>query len=312
VTGDTWPALPLSSWQDTLATLHRWTQIVGKLQLALTPRENHFWNVAFDVTARGLRTRRMPYDGGDADLQITFDFIDHNLVIETSRHETRGLALAPRTVADFYREFVSILSTLGIEVAINDHPVEIFTEAIPFHEDVRHRAYDREPVEQCFQLLRAGADVLSEFRGRFIGKASPVHFFWGSFDLAASRYSGRLAPTKVGADPITKESYSHEVFSAGFWPGDARFSEPAWYAYHSPVPKGFAEAHLLPPAATWNATLGEFLLPHEEVRNALNPREMLLDFFQSAYEAAADLAQWDRGSLEVTRPPFLEPQPTMH
>ncbi|MFI5291120.1 MAG: DUF5996 family protein [Polyangia bacterium] len=294
-----WPPLPLEEWKETYATLHRYTQIAGKVALALTPLENHFWNVAFHLTPRGLATRTIPYQGRTFDME--FDFLDHNFVIRVSDGARRGLALVPRAVADFYREVMAILGSLGIDVAINDHPVELLSEMIPFHADRMHAAYDPDAAQRCFRVLAESAVVLEEFRARFIGKCSPVHFFWGSFDLAVSRFSGRRAVVRAN-DSITRESYSHELVSAGFWPGDTRYPEPAYYCYSVPAPDGFAEAEVLPAAASWNTELGEFLLPYEAVRRSRTPRELLLAFLQTTYQAAADRAGWDRDALERHAP----------
>jgi hypothetical protein len=291
-----WPALPLADWKPTYATLHRWAQIVGKVKLALTPRVNHFWSVAFEVTPRGLTTGEMPW--GDGALSIDFDLLDHQLRVSTSWRQTRTLALEPRPVADFYRDLMAALVELGIAVQIDDRPVEIEEERIRFTDDRQHTAYDPASVERCLSILQESAAVLETFRARFLGKASPIQFYWGTFDLAASRFSGRAAPPRPGADAITREAYSHEVFSSGFWPGDRRFPEPAFYAYLAPAPAGLAEADIRPSGARWQASMGEFLLPYEAVRRAADPPAALLEFFQSAYDAAADLARWDRTSLE--------------
>jgi hypothetical protein len=301
-----WPALPLSDWKETQATLHRWMQIVGKIQLARTPRVNHFWNAAFTVGPRGLRSAPMALDGGGS-FTIDFDLLDHNLVVRTSRKETRALALAPRTVADFYRELTGILRSLGIEARIWDHPVELVEEAIPFHEDRRHAAYDPRAVERCFRAIERIAAVLEEFRAGFIGKASPVLFWWGSFDLSASRFSGRRAPPRPGADAITRESYSHEVSSVGWWPGDKRFPEPACFAYFAPAPAGYASAPVRPAAARWHPDLGEFLLPYAPLQRSADPRGMLLDFCESTWVAGARLGGWDRRALEAQPPPEALP-----
>ena len=306
-----WPALPLAEWKDTYATLHRCMQLVGKLKLALTPRVNHFWNVGFSVTPRGLSTGMMPI--GDRLLAIDFDLLDHNLIVRTSLRETRALALVPRAVADFERELMGILAALDVQVHIDDRPVELLEEVIRFADDHLHAAYDPAPVERCLQILQRTAAVLEEFRARFIGKASPVLFYWGSFDLAASRYSGRRAPLKPNADVITREALSHEDYSCGFWPGDVRFPQPAFFAYVAPAPAGFSTANVRPQQARWHAPLGEYLLPYDAVRTAADPRGLLLDFFQSTYDAAADLARWDRAQLEA--PAGVEPTappPTLH
>jgi hypothetical protein len=293
-----WPPLPLAEWRGTYATLHRWTQIAGKIRLALTPLENHFWNVAFHLTPRGLTSRPMVYLGRS--FALDFDFIAHELVARDSDGAERRLALAPRPVEAFYRELTTLLASLDIRVAIDDRPVEIPGDRLPFHLDRAHHDYDGEQARRFFEVLRRSAGVLEEFRARFVGKASPVHFFWGSFDLAASRFSGRRAPERPGLDLITREAYSHEVSSVGFWPGDERFPEATFYAYQVPVPDGFADARVRPPGAFWHQGLGEFLLPYEAVRQAADPRAALLDFCQSADEAGATLAGWKRAELERT------------
>ncbi len=292
----TLPELPLDEWRETLATLHRWSQMVGKIQLALTPLTNHYWNVTFRPSARGLETPALPYRGRE--LQMELDFVGHRLSIRTSDGGAGQVAFEPKTVAAFYRELVERLAGLDVDVPIWDHPVEIAEEAIPFHEDEQHRAYDPEYAGRCWRILAWSAEVLEEFRGRFLGKSSPVHFFWGSFDLALTRFSGRPAPIAPDADPVTREAYSHEVSSVGFWPGDSRFPEPAYYSYAAPKPDGFEAASVGPESAFWSDSLGEYLLPYEAVRSAPDPRRALLDFAQSTYEAAADCGAWDRAALE--------------
>jgi hypothetical protein len=261
------PELPLDAWRETLATLHRWSQMVGKIQLALTPPTNHYWNVTFRPSARGLETPAMPYRGRE--LQMELDFVDHRLAIRTSDGGAATVAFEPKSVAAFYRELVERLAVLDVEVPIWDHPVEIAEEAIPFHEDEVHRAYDAEYAARCWRILAWSAEVLEEFRARYLGKSSPVHFFWGSFDLAVTRFSGRPAPLAPDIDPITREAYSHEVASVGWWPGDSRFPEPAYYAYAAPKPEGFEAAKVGPAGASWSDALGEYLLPYEAVRAAL-------------------------------------------
>src|SRR5229473_7832400 len=290
---DSWPALPLAEWKDTYATLHMWTQIVGKVRLGLSPPINHFWGTALYVSARGLTTSPIPYAKGV--FEINFDFIAHTLEIATSLGENRAFRLIPRTVAEFYAKLMDALHSLGIDVKVWPMPVEV-PRPVRFNLDESHAAYDREYAHRFWQILvRAGA-VFWEFRSRFIGKVSPVHFFWGSFDLAVTRFSGRRAPERPGADPITKEGYSHEVISAGFWPGGGAVSEAAFYAYAAPEPPGLKTAPIRPAAASYNNELGEFLLPYENMRTAPSPRETLLEFLQSTYEAAADLAKWDRAA----------------
>jgi hypothetical protein len=298
------PELPLDSWRDTLMTLHRCVQIVGKVQLALTPRSNHFWNAALSVSPAGLRTAAIP--SGARSFSVELDFVEHNVVVRTSDDDVRALALVPRPVADFYRDFMSMLASLEIDVSIRDKPIEILEEAIPFAGDRQHAAYDPRAVERWWKLVAWSARVLDEFRTRFIGKCSPVHFWWGSFDLAVSRYSGRPAPENPGADRVQREAYSHEVSSAGFWPGDIRYPAPAFYAYTVPAPVELLQACVQPAEAFWHQGLGEFLLPLDAVRASADPKGALLAFLQSTYEAGAELAGWDRKALErqfVEQPP---------
>ena len=290
-----WPALPLESWRETCDTLHLWTQMVGKIRMRLTPLVNHWWNVPLYVTARGLTTSRMPY--GDRAFELRFDFLAHELVLESSDGTVKTLALEPRTVADFYRQCMAMVRAAGFEVSIWKMPVEI-PGAIPFDEDRQHAAYDAERVERFWRILLSVDAGLQEFRSRFIGKSSPVHFFWGSFDLAVTRFSGRRAPERPGADRITREAYSHEVSSAGFWPGGGGVAEPAFYAYAAPQPEDFQVAHVRPDAARYDTQLGEFLLPYDAVRNSESPSAALLEFCQSTYEAAAELGKWNRAALE--------------
>jgi hypothetical protein len=290
-----WPSLPLESWDDTRATLHMWTQIVGKVRLALTPLVNHWWNVPLYVTARGLTTSLIPY--GERSFELRFDFLKHQLVLETSDAAVRALPLAPRPVADFYQEFMSMLRAEGINVKIWHMPVEI-PNPIPFDQDRVHASYDPKSVEKFWRILVSVDAIFKQFRSRFIGKSSPVHFFWGSFDLAVTRFSGRRAPERPGADIMTREAYSHEVSSVGFWPGTSGMSDAAFYSYAAPEPNGFKQAPSQPAAAGYNSTLGEFLLPYEDVRKAESPSTSLLQFCQSTYEAAANLGKWDRVALE--------------
>lgn len=289
------PALPYADWQDTQATLHMWMQVIGKIQLKLTPLVNHWWNVTFHLTARGMETPALHYSGGT--LQIRFDFIDHNLIFTTSDGRTKILPLHPRTVADFYREVMQTLADLGVEVKIWPVPVEL-AGPIPFEQDTVHRSYDREAVAKFWHIFSWADAVLNEFRSPFIGKSSPVHFFWGSFDLAVTRFSGRSAPERPGADRITREAYSHEVSSAGFWPGGGPILAPAFYSYAAPEPAGFADQPVKPSQAFYHPEMKEFLLMYDDVRNAESPRQALLDFLQSTYDAAANLATWDRKALE--------------
>jgi len=290
-----WPALPLDSWKDTYATLHMWTQIVGKVRLALTPLVNHWWNVPLYVTARGLTTSRIPY--GDRAFELWFDFIQHQLVLETNEGLVKTLPLAPRSVSEFYKEFKEMLRSAGIEVKIWRMPVEI-PNPIPFDQDTVHASYDRASVEKFWRILLSVDAVLNQFRARFIGKSSPVHFFWGSFDLAVTRFSGRRAPERPGADAMTREAYSHEVSSVGFWPGGGDVQGAAFYSYAAPEPQGFKDARIRPDAALYNQQLGEFLLMYDDVRTAKSPVATLLDFCQTTYEAMATLGNWDRVALE--------------
>ena len=295
MTNANWPPLPLAEWNDTRATLHMWTQIVGKVRLALAPRSNHWWNVPLYVSACGLSTSPMPYEGRV--FEIEFDFLDHELVIRTARGEQKSLALVPRTVADFYREFMDLLRSLDIRVKIWPMPVEI-PDPIRFDQDTVHASYDPEAVQRFWRILVSTDTVFKEFSARFLGKCSPVHFFWGSFDLAVTRFSGRRAPEREGADPITREAYSHEVISAGWWPGTGDMTGPAYYAYAAPSPAGFAEAPVRPAAAHWDKQLSEFILMYDDVRASESPRQALLDFMQSTYDAGATLGKWARTELE--------------
>jgi hypothetical protein len=290
-----WPQLPLDSWKDTYATLHRWTQIVGKVRLRLTPLVNHWWNVPMYVTARGLTTSRIPY--GERAFEVWFDFIGHELVLETTDGLRKTLPLEPRSVADFYREFMAMLRSAGIEVKIWPMPVEI-PNPIPFDKDREHGSYDPAAVQKFWRILLSVDAVFGQFRSRFIGKSSPVHFFWGSFDLAVTRFSGRRAPDRPGADPITREAYSHEVSSVGFWPGGGDVKDATFYSYMAPEPQGFKEANVRPDAAHYEKQVGEFLLMYEDVRKAESPTAALLEFCQTTYEAGATLGKWDRGALE--------------
>ena len=296
---DAWPALPLDAWRDTYATLHMWTQIVGKVRTTLSPPVNHWWHSTFYVTARGLTTSPIPY--GTRTFEVSFDFIDHNLLIQTSDGTRKALGLFPRSVADFYHEFMSALRALDLEVTINPLPQEV-PNPIRCDEDDVHASYDPEYAHRCWRILVQADRVFKQFRGRFLGKCSPVHFFWGSFDLAVTRFSGRRAPERPGADRVTREAYSHETSSCGFWPGSGPIQEAAFYAYAIPQPEGFASAAIRPAAAWYSAEVGEFLLRYEDVRTADDPDALLLDFLQSTYEAAANLAGWDRAALEREPP----------
>jgi hypothetical protein len=290
-----WPELPLEAWQDTYATLHMWTQIVGKVRLALSPLINHWWEVPLYVNSHGLTTSPIPYR--DAIFEVRFDFIEHKLTIETSWGSSKTLALRPQSVADFYAEFMSALRSLDIEVKIWSMPVEL-PSPVPFDSDTQHASYNPDSVHRFWQVLVLCSNVFEEFRAGFIGKNSPVHFFWGSFDLAVTRFSGRRAPERPGADSITREAYSHEVISAGFWPGGGDIKGAAFYAYAAPEPVGFAAQSVQPAAAFYHPQMKEFLLMYDDVRRAASPRQTLLSFLQSTYEAGANLADWNRNELE--------------
>ncbi|HEV2731036.1 MAG TPA: DUF5996 family protein [Terriglobales bacterium] len=272
-----------------------WTQIVGKVRLKLCPLVNHWWNAPLYVTARGMTTSAMPYDGGV--VEIGFDFVAHDLVIETSRGETRVIVLKPQSVAEFYQRFMAALAALGVRVTIWSTPVEI-PDPVPFERDRLHASYDAESAHRFWQILAWVDAVFKEFRGRFLGKVSPVHFWWGSFDHSVTRFSGRTAPERPGADAITREAYSHEVSSAGFWAGGNGIDGPAFYSYAAPEPLHFAEQRVRPAAAFYHPQLKEFLLMYDDVRKADSPRTTLIDFLQSTYEAAATLGDWDRKALE--------------
>jgi Family of unknown function (DUF5996) len=292
---DCWPELPLEAWKDTYATLHMWTQIVGKVRMKLTPKQNHAWHVPLYVSPRGLTTSAIPYAGFLFELE--FDFIENALVLRTSEGLRKTLPLAPRTVADFYKDFMEMLASAGIQVRIWKMPVEV-PDPIPFDQDRVHASYDPKYAHRFWTILGSAARVFQEFRSGFIGKSSPVHFFWGSFDLAVTRFSGRRAPERSGADSITREAYSHEVSSVGFWPGGGEIKGAAFYSYMAPEPQGFREARVRPDAGFYQPKLGEFLLMYEDVRRAASPSAALLEFCQSTYESGAKLANWDRQSLE--------------
>jgi hypothetical protein len=294
------PSLPLEQWKDTCATLHMWTQVIGKIRLAQSPPLNHWWQVPLYVSARGLTTTAMPY-GAARSFEIDFDFIAHQLIIKCDDGAMRTIALFPRSVADFHREVMQTLGQLGIEVKIWTTPVEV-ENPIPFEQDQEHSAYDPDYAQKFWRILLRADRVFKEFRGRFIGKASPVHFFWGSFDLAVTRFSGKRAPERVGADSITREAYSHECISHGFWPGGGPFPQPAFYSYTAPEPEGLKEASVLPPQGFYSREMSEFLLPYDDVRKADEPDRALMEFLQSTYEAGARLAHWDRAALERDPP----------
>jgi hypothetical protein len=293
------PVLPLDGWKDTLATLHLWSQVVGKVRLKLCPLVNHWWNVPFYMSARGMTTLAMPYQRGTlkATIEVRFDFIEHKLLLETSEGHMVSIALRAQTVAEFYKGFMAALAELGVPVKIWTMPCEI-PEPTPFERDRLHAAYDAEAVNKFWRILVWVDQIFKEFRTGFLGKVSPVHFFWGSFDLAVTRFSGRRAPDRPGADSITREAYSHEVSSAGFWPGGGDLRGPAFYSYAAPEPPGFAEQRIRPPAAFYHPQLKEFLLMYDDVRTAVSPKTALLEFLNSTYDAAADAGNWERQALE--------------
>jgi hypothetical protein len=308
-----WPPLHYQAWKPTCETLHLWTQIVGKIRLTLTPWLNHSWHVPLYVTARGLSTSLIPY-GGEG-FEMRFDFIEHILDMETSTGSRKRIRLVPQPVCDFYEAVMASLADLGIRVSITQRPCEI-ANATSFGDDRAHASYDAEAAHRFWRLLLQADRVFKKFRTGFIGKASPVHFFWGSFDLAVTRFSGRTAPPFTGKVPglsteVMAEAYSHEVSSAGFWPGGNGIDYASFYSYAYPAPEGFKDARVSPGGAFFSQSLGEFLLPYDEVRNAPDPEAALLSFLQSTYEAAADRAHWDRAALEtrfsdarVPREPF--------
>ena len=294
-----WPSLPFEAWKDTCETLHLWTQIVGKVRMELSPLVNHWRHVTLYVTPRGLATSPIPYRGGT--FEVEFDFINHNLLILTSEGTSRAMPLIPRSVAAFYQEFTACLQALGIEVTINTMPSEV-QHPIRCDQDEEHSSYDPDSAHRFWRILAQVDKVFQEFRSPFLGKCSPVHFFWGSFDLAVTRFSGRRAPERAGADRFTREAYSHEVISCGFWPGDETFKEPAFYSYTVPAPPGLQAASLRPSAAWYSPDKGEVLLRYEDVRSADAPEQVLQEFLQSTYEAGARLARWDREALEREAP----------
>jgi hypothetical protein len=307
---NSWPSLPFAEWKDTAITLHMWTQIVGKIRLTRTPWINHSWHVTLYLTARGLTTSPIPHPAGI--FEIRFDFIDHKLRILKSDGVVQVIELRPKSVAAFYREVMAALSELKIDTRINTTPNEV-EPAIPFDQDDKHRFYDPEYANRFWRVLLQSARVFQEFRSRFCGKCSPVHFFWGSFDLAVTRFSGRPAPPHPGGvphlpDAITREAYSQEVSSLGFWPGNSAMPTPVFYSYAYPEPQGFAEAKIQPEAAFYEPKLREFVLPYDAVRTAENPDKALLEFAQSAYDAAAKLGKWDRASLEERKPTLHSPR----
>jgi len=295
-----WPELPYAAWRDTLETVHLWTQIVGKIRLTLTPWLNHSWHVPLYVTARGIGTSPIPIGGGEI-LEIDFDFIAHRLAMRTSRGDEQGFPLAPQSVADFYRRTFELLGKLGVAIAIDDMPSEI-ADATRFSEDRAHATYDPAAMHRFWRALLQADRVFKLFRSGFLGKASPVHFFWGSFDLPATRFSGRTAPPHPGGvpglpDAVACEAYSHEECSAGFWPGNDSFPQAAFYSYAYPEPPGYRDRTVTPGAA-FDTKLGEFILPYDAVRAAADPDALLLDFLATTYAAAADAGGWDRAALE--------------
>lgn len=302
-TSGRWPALPLADWEDTRATLHLWMQIVGKIRLALAPMENHWWQVALYVNARGLTTSAMPYAGGV--VELTFDFRKHVLRVETSAGESRAIALVPRSVADFYHEVMATMREVGADVRISRFPSEI-DRAIPFDDDETHASYDADAARLLWRVLLDVDRVLHEFRGRFMGKCSPVHLWWGSFDIAVTRFSGREAPPHPGGVPnlpdwVTREAYSHECMSVGWWPGGGVVAEPAFYAYSYPEPAGCPTARVSPAAAYYHGELREWILPYDAVRTAADPDGELLSFLQSTYDVVARLGRWEP-ALERSTP----------
>jgi hypothetical protein len=292
-----WPELPFGEWADTCATLHLWTQIVGKIRLAHTPMVNHWWNVPLYVNSRGLTTSQMHH--GAAGFQIDFDFIEHRLKIITCAGDIEAMVLGPRSVADFHAELMGRLRALGLETHIWTMPVEI-PDAIPFERDQEHESYDAEYITRFWRVLVQVDRLLNQFRSGFIGKVSPVHFFWGSFDMAVTRFSGRRAPEMTGESPnlgawVMREAYSHEVSSCGFWPGNGGFGQAAFYSYAYPEPPGFGQAAI---GQRYDPELGQFILPYDAVRQAVSPDDEVMRYLHGTYEAAADLGQWDRAALE--------------
>jgi hypothetical protein len=301
---DVWPSLPYLEWKDTCATLHMWTQVVGKIRLVQTPWVNHSWHTTLYVTSRGLTTSPIPH--GARTFQINFDFIDHKLLIQTSAGGVKTMSLAPRSVADFYEELFAKLAELNLKVKIHTMPNEL-PNPIPFEKDYEHASYDAEYANRFWRALVQADRVFKQFRARFIGKSSPVHFFWGSFDMAVTRFSGRRAPTHPGGIPhlpdwVTREAYSHEVSSCGFWPGNEQMPQPIFYSYAYPEPQGFSTATARPTGAGYSSDLKEFIFPYDEVRQSASPDAALLEFMQSSYEAAADFGGWDRAELERAEP----------
>jgi len=309
-TSNVWPALPFAEWKDTAITLHMWTQIVGKIRLTLTPWTNHSWHVTLYVTSRGLTTSPIPHSV--CTFEIQFDFINHQLLVDKSDGARRKLELKPQSVAEFYRTLMRTLEDLDLPVTINTMPNEI-ENPVPLDQDEEHHSYDPEYANRFWRVLVQSDRVFKEFRSRFCGKCSPVHFFWGSFDLAVTRFSGRPAPPHPGGvphlpDAITREAYSQEVSSLGFWPGNAAIPTPVFYSYAYPEPPGFAGAKVQPPEVYYESKLREYILPYDAVRTAEKPDEVLLDFAQSAYDAASKLGKWDRDALEEKKPALHSPR----
>jgi Family of unknown function (DUF5996) len=292
-----WPKLNWNDWKDTAETLHMWTQIVGKTRLALTPFLNHWWNVPLYVSARGLTTSAMPYHGEL--LEIEFDFVSHDLRFRISSGAAISLPLRPQCVSDFFDEYKRCLAALGVTVEIHPVPVEV-ANPISFEKDTIHRSYDPEYAHRFWRVLSSAHSLFGDFSSNFVGKRSPVHFFWGSFDLAVTRFSGRLAPPRQGADKITREAYSHEVISAGFWPGNGGFGTAAFYCYAAPAPDGLERAIVLPGTAYYDTKLGEFILKYDDVLASPSPEIAVMEFLTSTYEAGASLAKWDRNELEYS------------
>jgi Family of unknown function (DUF5996) len=295
-----WPELRLEDWADTCATLHLWTQVIGKIRLAHAPMINHWWQVPLYVTCRGLTTSPIPY--GTQRFQIDFDFIDHCLKIQTSNGEIETIPLGPRTVADFYAEVMGRLRDLGLETRIWTMPVEI-PDAVPFDRDKDHASYDPDYANRFWRILLQVDRIFTLFRSQFVGKVSPVHFFWGSFDLAVTRFSGRVAPRLTSASAnlgawVMQEAYSHEVSSCGFWPGNGGFGQAAFFSYAYPEPEGFAQAPTRPDTTRYDQDLGQFILPYDAVRQAQSPDDTVMEYLASTYAAAAGLAHWDRAALE--------------
>jgi len=294
---EVWPPLPLEAWKGTRDTLHMWTQIVGKIRLKLAPLVNHWWEVPLYLTSRGLTTTPIPY--GERTFDATFDFIDHALIFQTSERQTERIPLRPQSVADFYQQVMATLGRLDIEVKIWTMPSEV-PDPIRFELDRQHASYDAAYAHRFWRILLRADTIVKEFRARFIGKVSPVHFFWGGFDLAVTRFSGRRAPKREGADAITREGYSHEVSSCGFWTGSGSLTSPAFYSYAAPEPAGFKDAVVRPAQAFYSSEFSNFLLMYDDMRSAADPKAVLLEFLQSTYEAAATLGRWDRENLERT------------